>query len=77
MKIEEFEAAASACRNAQIFIEECTKVLKQYESRAIIRGKTYGMISAAVDSLSLSRANLEFCANRLYSALDEWEMGTK
>lgn len=77
MKVNEFEAAAAACRNAQIFVEECAKVLKQYESRGIIRYTTYGMISAAVDSLTLSRANLEFCANRLYSALDKLETGTE
>ena len=77
MTFEEVESAAAACRNAQIFIEECTKVLKQYEARGIIRFTTYGMISAAVDSLTVSRVNLEFCANRLYSSLDEWETGTK
>lgn len=68
---KEFEEAAAACRNAQIFVDECTKVLKKFEDSAAVRAKTFGMISAAIDSLTVSRTNLEFCANRLYKAIDE------
>lgn len=70
---KQFEDAAAACRNAQIFVDECTKVLKKFEDSAAVRAKTFGMISAAIDSLTVSRTNLEFCANRLYKAIDECE----
>lgn len=70
---KEIESAASACRNAQLFIDEILKVLKPYEENAMIRTKTFGFVSATIDSLMLSRTNLQFCADRLYKALDRSE----
>ena len=70
---KEIESAASACRNAQLFVEEILKVLKPYEENAAIRTQTFGFVSATIDSLMLSRTNLQFCADRLYHALDRTE----
>lgn len=68
---KEIEESAAACRNAQLSIEEIVKVLRPYEESAAVRAKTFGMISAAIDSLTVSRANLDYCANRLYKAINE------
>lgn len=70
---KQFEDAAAACRNTQIFVDECTKLLKKFEDSAAVRAKTFGMISAAIDSLTVSCANLDYCANCLYKAIDECE----
>lgn len=71
MNAKKIEEAAAACRNAELFIDECMKVVKSYEDEPGVRVKTLGFVSAAVDSMILARTNLRFCADRLYKALDE------
>lgn len=71
MDMKQIEAAAAACRNAELFIDECLKVIKTYEDAPGVRIKTLGFISASIDSMILARTNLRFCADRLYKALDE------
>lgn len=68
---KEIETAAAICRNAQIVIEECLRVLKEQERLPEIRLKSYGMIGAAIDSVILARSNLKLCADLLYKALEE------
>lgn len=68
---KQFEDAAAACRNAQLSIEEILTALKPYEESAAVRAKTFGMISAAINILESSSADLEYCVNNLYKAIDE------
>lgn len=72
---KEIEETAAACRIAQLMIEECEEAAKQFEKNAIIRAKTFGMISAAIDAMVSARINLKFCADRLYKSLDEMQVG--
>lgn len=75
MNAKKIEEAAAACRNAELFIDECLKVVKSYEEEPGVRVKTFGFVSAAVDSMILARTNLHFCADRLYKSLDDMQGG--
>lgn len=71
---KQIETAAAACRAAQLALEDYIEAMKAYEHETLIRVKTLGFISAAIDSMILSKSNLQFCADRLYKALHEHEI---